>query len=196
MADQPQPNGKRREIADRIFVGADGSREPTAQPNTIAGEFHFSNGHVIHVDFARFSDGVRACAMSFGAMTSIGNTMGSAKLSQNDQIEAAEARVETLYAGTWRSERQIGPRIGDVLEAMIEFRAEKGKPSDPSWIVDVRRKMEAEEPGWTARKILSDYPAVQAKVDAIRARRAAERAEKSREAAGTAPTADPSGLLA
>lgn len=180
-----------RDRKSRRFFTAEG-KEPTsrATPESTGFVIQVLDGEKVLKSFTHelsdFPEGVRNAAALFGFITSITNTFGSAKISPDEACELVEARLETLLEGEWSSERTTGPRSSDILEAYVAYRAANGRETTEAkrqqFLADIKSKT------IVVKDLLEEEPALKAELDAIKAKRAAERAQASKEAAmGKAP---------
>lgn len=138
------------------------------------------DGGTLEGDISEFDEGVINAAALFGITTVITNAFGNILKdgSPDEWFEAAETRLEALRGGEWSEARQSGPRTSDILEAVVQFRAENGRDSDDEWKAGFLEKLKSGET--TTKEILASNPAVRAIFDGIKAKRMAEKAEHSR----------------
>lgn len=188
--DDDEVVSKRAVRCKRSFRSADGEITSRSTLDVEAVIFEFPNGHKFTMELSDlFPDSqlpppsVGRAAAGAGINTSVGNVFGGITDTE-EAIEAAESRWETLTAGAWSAERKTGPRTSDLVEAWAAFRLKNGAPDSPEWRAMAKSKLLNKEK--TAKDLLV-MPGLKAEYDAIKARRAAERAEKSRAAASAAP---------
>lgn len=175
----------RREVSKRSFVNAAGEYTGRVNPDSIGFKIEFvETGDTIEQQLTDFSDGVRNAAALFGLVTSITNTFGGVKVPE-EAIAAAQERLEILLEGDWASERQSGPRSSHILEAAVAVRADAGKDTTDEWKDKFLAAIKADE---NYVKELAKDPAFAAKLAAIKAKAAQERAAKAAEKAKDAGT--------
>lgn len=194
MADVTEVTGtKRKEVSRRTFKGKDGSWTSRATPDTVGFKIELvEDGEVAHTierDLVAFDESVRNAAAAFGFVTSITNTFGGIKGPIEELISAAEDRLAVFDEGDWTGERQGGPRTSHLLEAAIAVRADAGKETSDEWKAKFQAALKADE---NYAKELQKDPTFAAKLAAIKAKAAAERATKLADAA---KEAGPSSLL-
>lgn len=194
MADVTEVAGsKRKEVSRRSFKSKDGSYSSRATPDVVGFKIELiEDGEVAHTierDLAGFDPGVLRAAAAFGFVTSITNTFGGIKGPFEEIIQAAEDRLAVFDEGDWTGERQGGPRTSHLLEAAIAVRADAGKETSDEWKSKFQAQLKADEN--FARDLQKD-PIFAAKLAAIKAKAAAERASKLADAA---KEAGPSSLL-
>lgn len=177
---------------ENFYIAADGSRAARPQADVVAfGKKFLANGHEIVKKLHDFPEAILSQAAAFGLQQVIQNAYGAAA-DDDERIELAEARLETLEGGSWAADRQTGPRSSDLLDAWAAARAEAGATADDAWKDMARAKLES---GEVTAKDLQANARIKAKLDAIKAARAVERAKKSAEAIGDSHEASDS-LLA
>jgi hypothetical protein len=168
---------KKARNVDNFYVAADGSRASRPQPDVVAfGKKFLGNGHEIIKKLSDFPDAVLSQAAAFGLQQVVQNAYGAAT-DDDERVELAEARLETLEGGSWAADRQTGPRSSDLVDAWCQAREESGKAVNDVWRDAARQKLES---GEVTAKDLQANPRIKAKLDAIKAQRAIERAKKSR----------------
>lgn len=179
----------RREVSKRSFRSADGTYTSRANTSSVGFRIEFvENGHVIEHSLSDFPEGVRNAAAAFGLVTSITNTFGGVKGPVEDAIEAAEDRLAVFLEGDWSAERQTGPRSSQLVEAFKALRDDHGLETTDDRIAKFVEDLKNEE---YAKTIMKDVQFA-AKLQAIRAKAAAERAAKL---AAKAESAEGSTLL-
>lgn len=187
----------KRTVAKRTFRSQSGEITSRSVPDVEAVIFEFpANGFQMVMELKDiFPDGlpppsVGRAAAAAGVNTSVGNVFGGI-FDTEEAIEAAESRWATLQEGSWSAERKTGPRTSDLVEAWAAFRVKRGAPDNKEW--RERAKAQILSGAKTSKELLS-MSGLKAEYDAIRAKRAAERAEKSR-AAASADTQESTGDL-
>lgn len=195
--DDETPAGKRAVRCKRTFRSADGEITSRSSLDVEAVIFEFPNGYKFTMELSDlFPEGlpppsVGRAAAAAGVNTSVGNVFGGITDAE-EAIEAAESRWQTLTDGAWSAERKTGPRTSDLIEAWAAFRVKNGAPDSPEWRAMAKDKILKRE---KTSKDLLVMPGLKAEYDAIRAKRAADRAEKSRAAAASGAPQDFGDLL-
>lgn len=180
---------KKARNVEIFYIAKDGSRAARPQADVIGfGKKFLDTGAEMSAKLEDFTTEVLRQAAAFGFQQVTQNAYGAATDGEERQ-ELAEARLETLLGGSWASDRQSGPRSSDLLEAWAQARADGGKEATDEWRESAKQKLES---GEVTAKDLQANPRIKAKLDQIRAERAAERAKKSAEAAGGAQEASDS----
>lgn len=176
VATKTQKTTKPR-LVDNFYVNKAGERASRPQPDVVAiGKKFLESGHEIVIKLASLKQEQLLQSAAFG-MQQVGQNAYGAAGSEDERIEMCSDRWDTIQGGSWASERQMGPRTSDVLDAYLQALEEKtGKPATSEFVADLQQKL-ADNP--SALKELSENKVVKAKVDAIRAKRAAQRAEAS-----------------
>jgi hypothetical protein len=173
---------KKARNVENFYIGKDGSRSARPMADVVSfGKKFLSNGHEIVKDLSDFSQSSLAQAAAFG-LQQVGQNAYGAAADDDERIEMLESRWESIQNGNWSADRQVGPRSSDLVDAFAQARADQGKDSSDEWKETIRQKLES---GEIAAKDLQANPLIKAKLDAIKAARAAERAKKSAEAAGS-----------
>lgn len=182
---------KKARNVENYYISKDGSKSPRPQPDVVGfGKKFLGNGIVLEKMLQDFPQPVLAQASAFGLQQVLQNAYGAAT-DDDERADMADARLETLLGGSWAADRQSGPRSSDLIDAWAAARAEGGKPVTDEWKDQQRQKLES---GEVTAKDLQNNVRIKAKLDAIKAERAAERAKASAEALAAAPQAD-DGLL-
>ena len=164
---------------ENFYIASNGAKASRPQPDVVAVSKKFKSGHEEIIHLKDLTDEIfRQCA-AFGLQQVGQNAYGAAK-GDDERLEKLQDRWDTLREGNWASERQDGPRVGDLIEAVKQVVTESGKTVTDEWIADLKAKLEAKE---ITAADLKENPQINAKLDAIRAKRAQERAEKSAAAA-------------
>lgn len=192
MADTTVVRKPKGEKVERQFYDQAGEVTSRVGPESVGVKLLFlENGQTLDMSFESLKPEIARAAALFGVMTSVTNTFGG-MVDPGEMFEAAESRWETLVAGSWSSERQSGPRIGDLVEAVMRLRKEKGASATDSDREDVKARIISGE--LNAKGLLAT-PAVAAHFHAIKRERADARAQEAAAKAGEAQT-DLSALLA
>lgn len=178
---------KREQVTDREYIGDD--NQPVKDPREATGFYikHLRTGTEIVRQVEQFSPGVIRAAALFGLVTVATNAMGG--LSADDAEDALLARIETLDNGEWTSRTgATGPRISMLADALVAAKAADGEEISVADATAYLKSLSDAE-----RKDLSEVAEVKAEYSALRAKAAAERAERDRQAV-TKDSGKPSGL--
>jgi hypothetical protein len=176
-------SAKKARLVENFYIGKDGQRQARPMLDVVSfGKKFLSNGHEIVKHLSDFSNETLAQAAAFG-LQQVGQNAYGGVTDDDEKIEALEARWDNIQAGQWSADRQVGPRSNDLVEAFAQVKIDEGKNVTDEWKDVVRQKLES---GELQAKDLAANPRVKAKIDAIKAARAAERAKKSAAAAGSA----------
>lgn len=166
-------NGKKpseREKADRTFRDEAGTLEPRVMLDVTAVVFRFPHtGEELVMKLADLGPlpppGVLRAAAAFGINTSVGNVLGSVT-DRADFHDACAARWETLISGSWSSDREFGPRIGHLIEAISRIKTRKdGMAPSKEWTDALRAKISA--PDFDRKAYLAN-DSVKAEIDKIK----------------------------
>lgn len=168
----------------RTFVKADGSTGPRASEDIVGIRVQIEHGgNPIEIDLnklAKEQPGMFRAAAGFGILTTVCNAFGGEK----DPFEAREkalARLESIENGQWSAERQVGPRVTLLVEALARVQAARiGKDPGEEWRRSLAAKLKSEE---VDAKALQANPKVRAELEQLKAERAAEEAKKAAETA-------------
>ena len=134
--------------------------------------FNFGDGTKLEIDLADVPEDTKSDLMVHGATQKIRDSFAGAKGDYQVAIGAAQRVIEMLQKGEWEARRggsEKGPRVGELAEAIAAL---KGK--DVGEVATSLAALDEEK-----RKALRKHPQVQAKIAAIRAEKAAKKAEKS-----------------
>ena len=177
-----ETNGRKRaKRSKRYYRDASGDLHARPVPDVRAIIVEFPSGYEAELDMTQLSQEVLSQAAAFGLMTSACNAFGGLS-SEDESIEALEARFETYQAGRWASERAGSgeTRESDLVRAMREAKAEAGEPDwDPSAFIEGLKS------GSIDKAAVRRIPQIEAKLATYRAERAAERARRAAEKAET-----------
>lgn len=195
--DVDKPKSKRS--ITRLFRN-EGSDEPTsrATESTTHILFRFADGEETEFDLAKAfggslpPKGVGRAAAAFGISTSAGNAGNTAahqKDTDDPEVarEAVEARLETLVPpdgspGEWSAgPAEGGPRTSLLLEAVIAYRIANGRPVDDAAMKPILAQLHNpdKDAAKAYAKKLGEVPQVEAELQKIKAKRAADRAAKA-----------------
>lgn len=172
---------KKARFVENFFEDAEGKRKPRPFPGVVRiGKTFKDCGQTIVRDLRDLSEEMLFQMAAFGGQQVGQNAYGAAK-TDAARIEALVDRWDAIWEdGVWASGRQEGPRVGDIFQATVEAYAEAGKPLSVEQQEALKQGL-AE--GTYNAKALQDDPRIKAKLVAIRAKRADERAKKLSEAA-------------
>lgn len=136
-------------------------------------ELRFVSGETVKVNPDEFSDTVKVAALFHGLSQKLGDTYAGADA--DEAYDKTMALFERLQGGEWIAEREsAGPRISTVVEAIV---AAKAKAGVTVTIDEVAAKYKALDKD--AQKDVLNDPRIKAEYEAIKARRAQERADKA-----------------
>lgn len=179
-ADVGETPKKPRKV-ENFYVNTKGERAARPWPDTVSiGKKFLDSGHEEIVLLEKLPPAQRIQTLAFG-LHQVGSNAYGGMSTEDDMISAFQVRMETILGGAWASERESGDRTGDLVEAFAQARAEDGKPVTDEWRKMVAEKLTSEE---ITPKSLKDNPKIRAKFDAIKAKRAQERATASAAKAG------------
>lgn len=188
MSEAAQESARTRaEVSKRSFLNKDGGYTARATADTIGFKIELvESGDSFTHKLSEFTPGVLAAAAAFGLVTSVTNTIGGKSLSGDERAALLQDRLDTLLEGDWSAERQSGPRSSQLLEAIVQVRANAGKDSTQEWRDKVSTSLKTDPE--LAKKYLAN-PLVAAEYANIKAKAAVERAQKLQAQAKTAVAA-------
>lgn len=172
----------RPEVTKRSFSLPDGSY--VGRSSTRADGFRIElieSGQVFEHKLKEFSPEVIHAAALFGIVTSVTNAIGGKGLSVEERGELLENRLATFLEGEWASERESGPRSSQLLEAIVQVRADNGKDSSQEWRDAMSIKLKDDQ---ETRNGYMNNPLVRAALEKIKADAAAKRAAAAAAKAG------------
>lgn len=191
MVDATQVRARKGEKVERQFYSADGEAGSRVGLDSVGVKLVFvDTGEVLDMAYSALSPEVARAAALFGVMTSVTNTFGGMS-DAGEMYEAAETRWESLAGGQWSSDRQSGPRVGDLVEAILRLRKERGREPVEGDYEDVKARIVKGE--LNAKGLLAT-PEVAAHFHAIKRERADARA-KDAAAKAQAGASDLSAIL-
>lgn len=139
----------------------------------------FENGNVANILRDSLPASIMACAAAQGISIKVQRSGAETKTVDEFQ-EAAETTIENLLAGVWNTEREgSGPRISDLLEAVVKIKTDAGVTVTDEVREAIRGKLLTEE----GRAVAQGDKTVQMHVEQMKADRARERAKKAKEEA-------------
>ena len=202
-------NGKkepRTVRVQKVYISADapkGDVRASVESLIHTARLHFKeNGYLMDLNLRAIGEehpNWLYAAAAFGALTAAANAATSAKSETDtkpdleDMISAAEDRFAMFRDGQWSAEA-AGPRTNDFVLAYIESRRAAGINVTESTIEALRERLANES--LTPKKMMEDVK-VRAAYQAIKARKAAERAAQAQEKAeGASISTDLDDLLA
>lgn len=173
--------GTKPRQVDRFFIDKDGKSQARAFPEAVKVIHSWKNRDdlKLEMDISKLSDEMKICAIAFGISQVVGNAYGG-ETDPDEAFDKGESRWETILGGKWATERESGPRTGDLVEAFAKAYEDKGKKVTDEWKSQVAEQINS---GAIDQKEALKNPLVRAAFDAIKLRRAQERAKKSQEAA-------------
>lgn len=171
MADSE--NTKARKTERAYFNEAnEETKRPT--PNTVGFRIKDTsepNGRELRRKFAEYPAAIATCAMAFGFVTVLGNTIGKKDSNFDDLL----ARDEVFMAGEWAEAGESGPRISILAQAIVRAAKSAGKELDLEKVTEKLKAMDD-----AARKSMKDDPAIAVAFAEIQAEAAKERAKQAK----------------
>lgn len=188
MANDEQEDVEKSRKVERCYVNAGGEKSFRPWADTVAVSHKFKGGYELLMPLKELQDAQRVQGLAFGISQVVGNAYGGEKV-EEDAIEKAEKRWETISGGKWASEREAtGMRSSDILDAYVAAHAAAGNK-----ISDEKRNeiLAGLENGDVKSKDLLANEAIAAQYHEIKHKRALERYEKAKVKASTATAALP-----
>jgi hypothetical protein len=180
VASDAANSSKKPRLVNRFFLDSEGKPHSRATPEGVSVVHEWKDGgYKLQMNLSDLSPEVIKCAALFGISQVVGNAYGGETDTQEAQ-EKAESRWNTLTDGRWATERESGPRTGDLVEAYAKAFADAGKPVTDEWKKSIAERLES---GELDAKESQKNPRIKAAMDAIKLKRAQERAAKSAAAA-------------
>lgn len=175
MANETEDPKKARKT-ERAYFNAAG--EETKRPTKDTVGFRIKdtsepNGRTLTRKFAEYGDAIRNCAMAFGFVTVLGNTIGKKDSNFDDLL----ARDEVFMTGEWAEAGESGPRISILAQAIVKAAKGAGKELDIEKVTEKLKSMDD-----AARKSMKDDPAIAAAFAEIQLEAAKERAKTAKAA--------------
>jgi hypothetical protein len=167
---------KKARNVENFYFNEKGERSARPMPDVVGfGKKFLGSGQEVVRHLVDFHQESLAQAAAFG-LQQVGQNAYGAATDDDERQDMLEARWESIQGGNWSADRQVGPRSSDLVDAFAQARADQGKESSDEWKETIRQKLES---GEIAAKDLQANPLIKAKLDAIKAARAAERAKAS-----------------
>jgi hypothetical protein len=197
-AEQIPSNGEaatKKRTVQNVYISASGKEAPSPMPDVVKIVKRFLDADTGEVsreeelDLRNLSQQVLLQGAAFGLHQVAQNAYGAAK-DTDEKAESCASRWEDISNGSWRSDRQVGPRTSDLILAYARvFEQTKGKAPSDAWVERQKAKLAEGVWGEGGKHMLAD-PAIKAAIDAIKAERAIEKSKKSAEKAGTSSSLD------
>lgn len=169
--------GKKARVVENFYVDSEGNKSSRPQPDVVSvGKTFLGSNYTESINLADLSPESLRQAAAFGLQQVGQNAYGAAQ-DETERIEMLQERWGTILEGRWSSERATGVRSSDVVEAYLQAKAERsGNPTTDEERERVKAHLSGDE---AAVKALLENPIVAAKHAAIKAARAAERAQNA-----------------
>jgi hypothetical protein len=172
---QTTTENKKPRKTERAFIAADGSETKRPTGATVGFRIkELSTNREVKRSFTDYPENIRTCAMGFGFVTNLGNTIGA----KNADPEDLFARDELLMNGEWAEAGEGGPRISVLVQAMLRAAQSAGKTVNQEQVETFVKGLDE-----AGRKSIKEDPPIKAAFDAILAENAAARAAESAKAA-------------
>lgn len=84
--------------------------------------FAFGNGTTLEFDTRKCNEEIRFMLLCHGASQKIGDAAAGAKGDYNAGISSCKDVISTLLSGQWSGEREGGPRLADLAEAIARIK--------------------------------------------------------------------------
>ncbi len=175
MATETDTDKKSRKT-ERAYFNAAGetSKRPTKDTIGFAiKDISETNGRSLRRAFDEYPPAIRNCAMAFGFVTVLGNTIGKKDSSFDDLL----ARDEVFMAGEWADTAESGPRISVLAQAVVRAAKGQGKDYQLDKVTERLKSMDD-----AARKSMKDDPAIAAAFAEIQLEAAKARAAETKKA--------------
>lgn len=167
--------GKKARLVENFYLDSSGEKSSRPQPDVVTvGKTFLGSNYTETINLDQLSPESLRQAAAFG-LQQVGQNAYGAAADENERIEMLQERWGTILEGRWSSERSTGVRSSDVVEAYLQAKAERsGQPITDDDRDRVKAHLAGDE---NAVKALLENPLVAAKHAAIKAARAAERAQ-------------------
>ncbi len=167
---------KKPRLVERTFIDTDGKVHSRAVGSATKVIHKWKEtGDELVMDLSKLSDDMKVCAIAFGISQVVGNAYGG-ETDASEAYDKGESRWETIVSGSWSTERVTGPRTGDILEAYVQAYLSAGKPVTDEWKAKIAGMLES---GEITIKGSLENTRIRAAFDAIKLKRAQDRAAKS-----------------
>lgn len=173
---------KRRSVASKTYIDAQGNESRHASPEAVTLRFTFEeSGKVYDITLDEIGEKCRAAAMFHGLAQKLGDSYSGSKTGE-EVIENFETVLERLRNDDWVRVGEgagAGTRpslVADAIKAALE---EAGEVVDADRYASIREKVKTPE----SRKGALANPVINAHYERIKAERAAERAKEAKAAA-------------
>lgn len=173
-------SSKKPRLVNRYFIDSTGEKHSRAIADAVkvVHEWKDREDLRLEMDLTSLSAEQKICAIAFGISQVVGNAYGG-ETDPDEAFEKGQARWETIVGGNWATERVIGDRTSDLVEAFAKAYQDAGKDFSDDKKRELQEKLDS---GALDPKALRADPRIRAALDAIKAKRASERAAKSAEA--------------
>lgn len=178
----PAAGSKKPRLVDRTFITSKDDKPQSRASGDVVKVVHQWKGRDdlrLEMDISELSDEMKIAAIAFGISQVVGNAYGG-ETDPDEAFEKGEARWDTIKSGNWATERVVGDRTSDLVEAFAKAYADAGKTFTEEKRKDLQEKLDS---GVLDPKELRANPRIKAALDAIKLKRAQERAQKSAAAA-------------
>lgn len=182
------PVAKKVRAVDNFYIDSKGNRAARPQPDVVGvGKTFLGSKYEEIILLKDLAPEQQRQAAAFG-LQQVGQNAYGAAGDENERIELLQERWGTIRDGSWSSERASGFRTTDVVEAYLEAKKElSGKEPTDEDRQRIKGLLDSEQ---VTAKGLLENPHVAAKFQAIKARRAAERASAAAKAASGADASE------
>ncbi len=171
---------ERKSVCKKVFLDDKGEEFRSATENVAGLEFRFTNGNTHKVRLDEHTDAIVKCFAWYGASQKYGDAYSASKGDSDLAEELFLSMQEQLTAGTWVIKGEgVGARPSMVADAIVAAILATGGEVDDDRKAAIADKVKDKD----IRKAALKDPSIAAEYDALRAKKAAEKAEKSREAA-------------
>lgn len=170
---------KRTKLCEKVFILADGSESRHASPEVESLEFRLTNGSVHSVKKENVGPDCWIASAWHGLSQKGGDTYAGAKDADEAEDRLA-AILERLSENEWIKAREsAGPRTSILAEAVKSALMANGETVDDNRFASIAEKLKDK----ATREGTIANPVIAAEYERIKAERAAQRAEKAKEAA-------------
>jgi hypothetical protein len=145
-------------------------------------EIQFTNGSTVGCDLSELPKDIIQQAACHGLNQKIGDSYAGAEGDINKAVDWAEAVLDELKLGNWSKDREVGPRLKDLYEAIRRVARDAGLGDVTDEQLDAKYK--THENAKTNRDNAKATPQVKAKLAEIEAEKAMERERAAKAAIG------------